>query len=313
MILFTVAYSFAQISAGCVDAAMNAPATVFYKDRAGSLVSFHSIFNIGALVGALFSALAIANGISWRWLWPTVAVLAALTALTARLGAPGDILDADQVPHAIVLTPVGESPSAPREKTRSLRHDGLLVFLIVFALAEVTEGGAFTWGVLYLRHFLRAGIYVGAIAYIIGHVVAALSRGVGGTKMRSIPVGRAFVFGSLLCAAGLCIEVATHISIIAAVGLALATAGTSLFWPLVMSSIASRSSSPGRAVGSFTAAGYVGWVAGAPLIGYMSDALGPKAGLLSMAVICVIVIVAVLAGALPTNQDHAQSAGKVSS
>jgi hypothetical protein len=32
-------------------------------------------------------------------------------------------------------------------------------------------------------------------------------------------------------------------------------------------------------VGAFTAAGYVGWVAGAPIVGWVSQALGPARGL----------------------------------
>ena len=33
------------------------------------------------------------------------------------------------------------------------------------------------------------------------------------------------------------------------------------------------------AVGTFTAAGYIGWVAGAPLVGWVSQAYGPQHGL----------------------------------
>ena len=45
---------------------------------------------------------------------------------------------------------------------RRLRRDGLLVLLAVFALAEVTEGGVDTWGVLYLRNHLATGVLLGA-------------------------------------------------------------------------------------------------------------------------------------------------------
>ena len=33
------------------------------------------------------------------------------------------------------------------------------------------------------------------------------------------------------------------------------------------------------AVGTFTAAGYIGWVAGAPIVGWVSQTLGPARGL----------------------------------
>jgi len=38
------------------------------------------------------------------------------------------------------------------------------------------------------------------------------------------------------------------------------------------------------AVGTFTAAGYVGWVAGAPIVGWVSEAWGPARGLQVLAV-----------------------------
>jgi len=155
---------------------------------------------------------------------------------------------------------------------------------------------------LYLRDHLKAGILVGAGAYVIGHTVAASSRGLAGGLFKSTPVARAFIVGSLICALGLVTEVATSAIGVAALGLALATAGTSFIWPLAMSTVAQKASRPGRAVGAFTAAGYIGWVAGAPVVGAVSDAAGPAAGLLLMAGICLVVVLAVLAGAIPRAQ-----------
>jgi predicted MFS family arabinose efflux permease len=297
--LFAATFGAAQIAAGCVDAAMNAPATVHFSGRSGALVRFHAIFNVGALLGAVASSLALAAGLSWRVLWPAVATVTVLVAALSLRGPAGEILDADHVAHSPTLAPLGESAPTHVAIDRSLRRDGLLAFLFVFALAEITEGGAFTWGVLYLRHHLKAGILVGAGAYVIGHCIAALARSLGGGVLKRTPVARAFVVGSAICAAGLVLEVATNSPFVAALGLTGATAGTSFFWPLVMSTIAERSSAPGRAVGTFTAAGYVGWVAGAPLIGFASDRLGARAGLLVMAAICLIVIGAVLVGVVP--------------
>ena len=311
VVLFAVAFGLAQIAAGCVDAAMNAPVTVHFIGYSGALVRFHSIFNIGALLGAALGSAALAAGASWRWLWPGVALLGVLAGALGLAGRPGVMLDVAHRPHSPTLTPVGESAPEPLKLRRSLREDGLLAFLVIFALAEVTEGGAFTWGVLYLRHYLHAGILVGAGAYIVGHGVAALSRLFGGTALRNTPVARAFVVGSGVCAAGLVLEVATHTALFAALGLTLATAGTSFFWPLVMSTIAARSSSPGQAVGSFTAAGYVGWVAGAPIIGYISQQFGARAGLLAMAGICVLVIGAVTSRIVPQINGTFEPTGRV--
>ena len=65
----------------------------------------------------------------------------------------------------------------------------------------------------------------------------------------------------------------------AAVGLALGAGGASLFWPLVMSTVSQLASQVVSAVGTFTAAGYMGWVAGAPIVGWVSQTFGPSRGL----------------------------------
>jgi hypothetical protein len=70
----------------------------------------------------------------------------------------------------------------------------------------------------------------------------------------------------------------------AAVGLALGAGGASLFWPLIMSTVSRRATSLVSAVGAFTAAGYVGWVAGAPIVGWVSETWGAARGLQVLAV-----------------------------
>ncbi len=67
-------------------------------------------------------------------------------------------------------------------------------------------------------------------------------------------------------------------------GLALGAGGASLFWPLVMSTVSRRATQVVSAVGTFTAAGYIGWVAGAPIVGWVSQTLGPAHGLQVLAV-----------------------------
>jgi predicted MFS family arabinose efflux permease len=78
---------------------------------------------------------------------------------------------------------------------------------------------------------------------------------------------------------GILLESVSPVAGVAAVGLALGAGGASLFWPLVMSSVSRLASQVVSAVGTFTAAGYVGWVAGAPIVGWVSESFGPERGL----------------------------------
>ncbi len=80
--------------------------------------------------------------------------------------------------------------TADAHPMRRLRRDGLLVLLFVFALAEITEGGVDTWGVLFLRNHLATGVLLGAGAYVVGQSVAATTRGAGGASRPAVGPAR---------------------------------------------------------------------------------------------------------------------------
>jgi uncharacterized membrane protein YhiD involved in acid resistance len=84
--------------------------------------------------------------------------------------------------------------------------------------------------------------------------------------------------------------------------LALGAGGASLFWPLVMSNVSRLASQVVSAVGTFTAAGYIGWVAGAPMVGWVSQAYGPQHGLQLLAVAAFAVAIVSLVGSERSGQ-----------
>jgi predicted MFS family arabinose efflux permease len=175
-----------------------------------------------------------------------------------------------------------------------LRRDRLVGLLLVFAVAALVEGGVFTWGVLYLRRELHIGLFVGASAYALGNAIAFFGRFFGGPLIASVTPLRALTLGSAATGTGLAIETFTHNTALAVTVFVIAAAGVSLNWPLLMADVGRRSSSPSSAVGAFTAAGYLGWVAGAPLVGIVADQWSLATGLISLAGLAGAVAVASL-------------------
>lgn len=155
-----------EVAGGSIDTAMNAEASHRLVGNPSALVRLHALFNAGALTGAAVAALVIHAGVSWRWVWPGVAVVALVIGVWALVTDPGTALSPAQAGGAGQTT----------HPLRRLRRDGLLVLLLVFALAEVTEGGVDTWGVLYLRNHLATGVLLGAGAYVVGQLMAATTR-----------------------------------------------------------------------------------------------------------------------------------------
>lgn len=266
---FTVALVLVEIAGGSIDTAMNAEASHRLVGNPAGLVRFHALFNGGALVGAAAAGVIIRAGVSWRWVWPGIAGVAMAVGIWTLLTDPGT-----------AMTPAGSATVAPTSHPwQRLRREGLLVLLAVFALAEVTEGGVDTWGVLYLRNHLATGVLLGAGAYVVGQFVAATTRGAGGALLGRLSSRRALIVGGCVAGGGILLESLSPAPIVAAVGLALGAGGASLFWPLVMSTVSRLASQVVSAVGTFTAAGYIGWVAGAPAVGWISQTYGPERGL----------------------------------
>ena len=268
---FAVVLVLVEVAGGSIDTAMNAEASHRLVTSPKTLMRLHALFNTGALTGAAIAALVIHAGISWRWVWPGIAVVALGVGIWALLTDPG---------AAPALAGQGDaSARSTRHPLRRLHRDGLLVLLAVFALAEITEGGVDTWGVLYLRNHLASGVLLGAGAYVVGQLVATTTRGAGGHFLGRLSTRRALITGGCVAGAGILLESLTSVSGVAALGLALGAGGASLFWPLVMSTVSRMASQLVSAVGAFTAAGYVGWVAGAPIVGWISQNLGAARGL----------------------------------
>ena len=268
---FAVALVLVEVAGGSIDTAMNAEASHRLMTSPKALVRLHALFNTGALVGAAIAALVIHAGVSWRWVWPGIALVALSVGVWALVTDPGTALSA--------VDSTAASPLSSRHPLRRLRRDGLLMLLAVFALAEITEGGVDTWGVLYLRNHLATGVLLGAGAYVVGQLVAATTRGAGGHLLGRLSTRRALITGGCVAGAGILLESLTSVSGVAALGLALGVGGASLFWPLVMSTVSRMATQVVSVVGVFTAAGYVGWVAGAPIVGWISQNLGPARGL----------------------------------
>ncbi|HXQ59197.1 MAG TPA: MFS transporter [Acidimicrobiales bacterium] len=298
---FVVTFVLTMTAAGLVDMAMNAAAAAGVAGDAARMMRFHALFNTGALIGAGVAGVLLRAGLSWRWAWAAVGVGGlVLAARTRGATLPGT------VDHSVVAD-VAVDPSGAGRHQRAgwlrsfaaIRSQHLVVLAVVFAVTAMVEGGIDTWGVLFLRTHLAAGVLLGAGAYCMGQAIAVFTRGGAGGHIGRMGARWGLVIGAAVAAAGLAVEAGSDHAATAAIGLALAAGGISLCWPLVMAvattvalgSASVRSPGPGAAparndtvspaalVGALTAAGYAGWVAGPALVGWVADRAGLSTGL----------------------------------
>jgi MFS family permease len=266
------------VNAGLIDVAINVSSMAALADQPGKLVAFHARFNIGAAVAAATCGLLLAAHVSWRWIWVAVAVVAAVLAvICGRSTLPG-AASGEQTPwHGAVAL---------------LHRERLLVLAGIFALSAMVEGGIDLWGVLFLRSQLDSGLLIGAGGAVLGYSVAAVARTTLGPTIGRRGPPRGVAIGAGVATIGTLMLATTSVPAIGALGLVLAAGGISMCWPLLVAA-AGRGRSRGAAtVGSVTAGGYVGLVAGPALVGWAAEAVGLRGalGLLAAAAAVVAVV-----------------------
>jgi MFS family permease len=275
LVLFVLALVMAMAAGGLVDVVMNIVAADALAHDAGRLVRFHGLFNGGCVAGAAVTGVALRFGASWRVVWVGVAIVGVATGIVTRRAR---LPEPERFDH----------PSMWRALA-GLRHEGLLVLALVFAAAAMVEGGIATWGILYLRGHLGLGVLAGVSAYVVGEGLATFARLGGGPMVGALGTRRAVVIGGTLAAAGIATEALCGAAGVAAAGLAAAAVGISVVWPLLLADVNNEARHPALAIGGVTACGYLGMVAGPPLVGTLSGLFGLKTGLLVLAAIALCV------------------------
>lgn len=245
-----------------VDVTMNISATAALGRRPGRLLFFNTWFNTGAVFGALSTAAVAAWGGSWRLVWASLAVLALWAALRP-------------VPTTIApLLPTGDV--VPR---RSGVTGPVLVLAAALFGAGAVGAGLDVWGVVYLRQDLGASLTGGAVAVVVGQVVAILARiGAGavaagsGVRAALTATGAAVISGIVLLTTASTVPVAS-------LGLAVTMGVLSCAWPLALLQAASASERPAAALGVVSAAGQIGRVVGPFAVASMAQRTDLVSGL----------------------------------
>jgi MFS family permease len=275
--IFVPALVAAMAAGGLVDVVMNIIAADALAHDAGRLVRFHGLWNAGCVLGAAICGVVLRLGLSWRVMWFGVAVVGIVTGLVTRRAR---VPEPERFDH----------PSMWRALL-GLRHEGLVVLALVFAASAMVEGGVATWGVLYLRGHLGLGVLAGVSAYVVGETLATATRFGGRPVIAALGTRRAVALGASLAAGGIATEALCGVPGLAAAGLAAAAVGISVVWPLLLADVNNQARHPALAIGGVTACGYLGMVAGPPLVGTLSALFGLRVGLLVLAAIALFVAI----------------------
>jgi MFS family permease len=257
--------------AGANDVAMNAQAVATEKLLGTPAMSrFHAMFSVGGIVGSALGGLIAGQGVSPSGHLVTGAALFAAIALFA----PTLMIDTHDS---------GQS----RAHGRLRRIPPALVALSVIGFCIfLSEGAIADWTGVYLRQVIGADVGVAPLGYAVFSAAMAIFRLAGDAIVLKIGRAATIRFGGLIAAAGMLIAVLAHSTGWALAGFAAAGAGFSSIIPLVFAA-GGRIEGVAEGVGVATVSGigYLGFLAGPPAIGLISEVASLRAGLFLLVIL----------------------------
>ncbi|CAN5901295.1 MFS transporter [soil metagenome] len=258
------------------DVAINTEAAQLELRSGAPLMSgMHGMFSLGGMAGAVSGSAALAAGLAPQWHLIGVAVVMAL-----GVGL-----------SAIWMSPKAPATSAPPEAGFRLPHGALVILGVLAALGLIAEGAIYDWSVLYLQQELGSPQQQAALAYASFSGAMAAAR-FGGDAMRARFAPPLLLrWSALLAAASMSLVLLTEMPWLALVGFAGVGVGFANVVPILFSASARVPGvEPARGIATVSAAAYMGFMAGPPVIGLLA-----RFGSLTAALYVVVVFAVALA------------------
>ena len=248
----------------------------------GIFSSFHAAFSLGAMAGAALGALAARLEVTPRAHLGTLALIVAVAALA--LGR-------------MLLAPVAGAFAPQRLLVRPPR--ALLVLGAAAFCTLLAEGSAADWSATYLAQSVRTTAAVAGLGYAMFAFAMATSRTLGDRlnhRFGPVALVRA---GGVLAACGLTGALVANSVPVALVGFAAMGAGVGVQVPLLFRAGGSTPGmSPSTGVAAVSTIGWLGVLAGPPVIGLAAGAVGLRAAL-GIVVVALVTLVFLARSASP--------------
>lgn len=281
---------------GTLDVSMNgAGAAVERHGGRAIMSSFHAAFSFGGLSGAALGGFLASREIAPL---PHLAGIALLSFACAAVATRGLLpIEADGLSG-------GPAFALP---TRALAALGIIGFG-----ALLSEGAMADWSGIYLRDIRATDDATAASGFAAFSLCMAIGRLTGDwlvERFGAVPVVRG---GGVVAAAGLALVLLVPSVAFALVGFAAVGIGISIIFPLVLSAAARTPNIPsGTAIAAVTTIGYLGFLAGPPVLGIVAHATTLGVALWLVVLLCAGI--AAIAGAVGGRKADAMHEQIVSS
>lgn len=321
LIQLMLALAISGIAIGLIETAMNTEAARIEKAAGKRLMSrCHGFWSLGTMFGALLGGFIAHQGVGvaahYLFIMPAIAVGGYLvaTALPSALPAANDAVKSlDSVPlsQAAVESKAddGTDSGMSADKLALITIPGRAILLLcVMPLGIMMVEGAFIdWSAVFMRDVMAASPLLIAVTYSFFSIVMATVRLTGDAiteRFGELAVVRASGLASTI---GIALFAMASSTFWVFVGAAIAGAGVAIVFPLTVTAAANR---PGRSSADNVAAlnmiSFSAFLIAPPLIGFLSDAIGLRYALLTLAPFAFLTFL--LAGEVRTTQKTQEPA-----
>jgi MFS family permease len=246
----------------------------------------HGIFSSFVVLATLATGLASAASLSLAVPFLAVAVLSLAAGASLLKTLPAGAAATTRPAAASARRDADPAPAGWRWAVP------FLLVGVLGALAFASENAHQSWSAVFAHDELRSGAGLSAVAPAVFAGTVAVTRfATGGLK--AAHARTVLLAGALGAAAGAAVIAAAPTLFVAALGLALAAAGTGVLFPTLVG-IVSRSvdeSRRGRATSVVTTVSYLGFLVGPVYVGLWADAVGLRGAMLAVAALAVALFV----------------------
>ncbi len=260
------------ITGSLLDVAINTEATEIERLAAQPLMSgFHGMFSLGGMAGASLGSAAPALGLSPQGhLLLATGVGAAVVLLASR-----------------AMLPVPEKEAGEKHPL-SLPRGPLLLLGVLASMGLIAEGAMYDWSVLFMKQERASSASTAALAYASFSGAMAVGRFGGDWVRARVSPGRLMRASGVLAAAGMALALAVPSAEVALLGFACVGLGLSNVVPVLFSAASQTPGvSPAHGIAAVSGVGYLGMMAGPPLIGLIAEHASLGAGLVVVVVFAV--------------------------
>lgn len=256
LFLFGIIGNFANI-------AMNTQGlSVQQKLKKPILSGLHAMWSLGAFLAAAITGWTMSVGYSMEMHFGMIALAAAGVTLFFSFSLIQDV--------------AGEL----RQKVFALPNRGLLLMGVICFCVAMSEGAMADWSSLYYRQVVHELNKVSTVGYTAFALCMALGRFFGDRLLQALGYSSVLKLNGILVLIGMGLALAINSPVAVIIGFALVGLGVSSVIPIVyMLSAKSKSMAPSAAIAAVSSIGFLGFLFGPPIIGFIAQETGLRLAL----------------------------------